>query len=113
MATRLAVFTLSLSSAFTADSTPASQTTPARLYEVVTETGMPHLEENLRYAITRENRCLTSEDLASAFPVLGHASLADCSCGTRVGTVTPSHISLCATAGMERRVARAGASVSN
>jgi hypothetical protein len=51
---------------------------PARLYEVITETGMPHLEENLRYAVTRENRCLTGEDLASVFPVLKSPSLADC-----------------------------------
>jgi hypothetical protein len=51
---------------------------PARLYEVVTETGMPHLEENLRYAVTRENRCLAGDDLASAFPILKSASLADC-----------------------------------
>jgi hypothetical protein len=67
-----------LVSAFAAVSISASDTTPARLYEVVTETGMPHLEENLRYAVTRENRCLTEEQLASAFPILRHASLADC-----------------------------------
>ena len=54
------------------------ETMPAGLYEVITETGMPHLEENLRYATTRENRCLEGEDLASAFPILRHASLADC-----------------------------------
>ena len=77
-AARLAFCTLSLISAFTAGSIPASETSPARLYEVITETGMPHLEENLRYAVTRENRCLAGEDLASAFPVLSHASLADC-----------------------------------
>lgn len=75
---RLPFCTLSLISAFTAVSVSASETIPARLYEVVTETGMPHLEENLRYAITRENRCLTGEDLASAFSILKSASLADC-----------------------------------
>ena len=75
---RLVFRTLSLVSAFTAVSIPASETTPARLYEVITETGMPHLEENLRYAVTRENRCLTGEELASAFPILKSASLADC-----------------------------------
>ena len=69
---------LSLLIAFTAASVSASETIPAKLYEVITETGMPHLEENLRYAVTRENRCLTSEDLASAFPILTHTSLADC-----------------------------------
>jgi hypothetical protein len=75
---RLTFRTLLLVSAFTAVSLPAAETTPARLYEVITETGMPHLEENLRYAVTRERRCLTGEDLASAFPVMKSASLADC-----------------------------------
>jgi hypothetical protein len=70
--------TLILVSAFAAVSISASETTPARLYEIVTETGMPHLEENLRYGVTRENRCLTDEELASAFPILESASLADC-----------------------------------
>jgi hypothetical protein len=69
---------LSLVSAFAVVSVPAAETPPARLYEVSTETGMPHLEENLRYATTRENRCLTDEELASAFPILKSASLADC-----------------------------------
>ena len=75
---RLVLRTLILVSAFAAVSIPASETTPARLYEVITETGMPHLEENLRYATTRENRCLTQEQLAAAFPILKSASLADC-----------------------------------
>lgn len=51
---------------------------PARLYDVTVETGMPHLEENLRYAATRTERCLTLKDLESAFPVLEHSSLAGC-----------------------------------
>jgi hypothetical protein len=51
---------------------------PARLYDVTVETGMPHLEENLRYAVTRSERCLTREDLASAFPILDHPSLEGC-----------------------------------
>jgi hypothetical protein len=70
--------TLILVGALAAVSIPASDSMPARLYEVITETGMPHLEENLRYAVTRENRCLTDEELASAFPILKSASLADC-----------------------------------
>lgn len=64
--------------ALTAAHVRASETMPARLYEVTTETGMPHLEENLRYAVTMEERCLAHEDLSSAFPILNHASLADC-----------------------------------
>ena len=51
---------------------------PARLYDVTVETGMPHLEENLRYATTRNQRCLARKDLASVFPILEHPSLAGC-----------------------------------
>jgi hypothetical protein len=59
----------------------ASDVLAPRLYEVVSETGMPHLEENLRYTITREERCLSEADLASAFPVLSHAALKGCTLG--------------------------------
>lgn len=62
----------------TAQGARAAGLVPERLYEVVTTTGMPHLEENLRYAVTRQTRCLTEKDLSSAFQILGHASLADC-----------------------------------
>lgn len=51
---------------------------PAHLYMLTSETSMPHLEENLRYAVTRTKRCMTRDDLASAFPVLQHPSLAGC-----------------------------------
>lgn len=47
----------------------ASESMPPRVYEVTTETGMPHLEENLRYATTREKRCLSHQELSSAFPI--------------------------------------------
>jgi hypothetical protein len=56
----------------------AAEPLPARLYEVTSETSMPHLEENLRYSITHEKRCLTEEDLSTAFPVLAHPALASC-----------------------------------
>lgn len=39
---------------------------------------MPHLEENLRYAVTRSEQCLAREDLGSAFLMLQHPSLAGC-----------------------------------
>ena len=39
---------------------------------------MPHLEENLRYATTREQRCLRLDDPASLFPILRHPSLEGC-----------------------------------
>ena len=52
-----------------------------RLYELVTETGMPHLEENLRYTITRDKRCLDDTQLSDVFPVLSHATLKGCTLG--------------------------------
>jgi hypothetical protein len=52
-----------------------------RLYELVTTTSMPHLEENLRYTTTREERCLSHDDLATAFSVLSHPALKGCKLG--------------------------------
>ncbi len=51
------------------------------LYDVTTETGMPHLEEGLRYAVTHEARCLAYQDFPTAFPVLKHPSLGGCRLG--------------------------------
>ncbi len=48
------------------------------LYRLTTETGMPHLEENLRYATIDETRCLTRADFATLFPVLKHPALQGC-----------------------------------
>jgi hypothetical protein len=56
----------------------ATDSTGARVYQIQTEPGMPHLEENLRYAITHEKRCLTEEQLELLFPALEHPSLAGC-----------------------------------
>jgi hypothetical protein len=56
----------------------AADVMPRQLYEITTETGMPHLEENLRYAITREKRCLSKNELWFAFPILHHAALKGC-----------------------------------
>ena len=39
---------------------------------------MPNLEENLRYATTREQRCVNLDDLDSWFPILRHPSLEGC-----------------------------------
>jgi uncharacterized protein DUF3617 len=47
-------------------------------YEITAQTAMPHLEENLRYATTRERRCLRGHELSSVFPILHHPSLAGC-----------------------------------
>jgi hypothetical protein len=49
-----------------------------RLYEMSTETGMPHLDESLRYAVVRERRCLDPHALQAAFWMLGHESLQGC-----------------------------------
>jgi hypothetical protein len=48
------------------------------LYQLTIETSMPHLEENLRYAVTREERCLSQDELLRAFPILEHPSLEGC-----------------------------------
>ena len=56
----------------------AADAPPIRLYEIITEIGMPHLEENLRYAITREKHCLSEEHLFLRFPILNHVALKDC-----------------------------------
>jgi hypothetical protein len=57
----------------------AGETLSARFYEIITETGMPHLEENLRYTTTRERVCLVHRELAVAFPILEHPALRGCS----------------------------------
>jgi hypothetical protein len=54
---------------------------PPRLYRVTTETGLPHLEENLRYATTRADVCLGARQLPTAFPLLQHDALAGCALG--------------------------------
>lgn len=59
-------------------STGAAETISPQLYEIITETAMPHLEENLRYATTREQRCLERGELRSAFAILQYAALKDC-----------------------------------
>jgi hypothetical protein len=56
----------------------SAQSFAPRLYEVATETGLPHLEENLRYATTRARLCLGRPQLATAFPILQHEALKGC-----------------------------------
>lgn len=57
----------------------SADSTVPRLYRITTETGMPHLEENLRNLTTRETRCLAPHELFKAFPVLQYAALHGCS----------------------------------
>jgi hypothetical protein len=56
----------------------ASETMPTELYELTTETGMPHLEENLRCTTQREKVCLRQQALSAAFPILDHPALQGC-----------------------------------
>lgn len=56
----------------------ASDALSPRLYHLTIETSMPNLEDNLRYATTRETSCLGRKELATAFPVLNHVSLEGC-----------------------------------
>lgn len=56
----------------------AAASLPPGSYGITTETDMPHLTENLRYATTHERRCLVSQPLSVLFPILNHPSLAGC-----------------------------------
>jgi len=67
-----------LVSAVAPPESPAPTGTAPVLYEVTTETGMPHLEENLRYATTHERRCISRNALFTAFPILTHPALKGC-----------------------------------
>ena len=55
-----------------------SDAAPPQLYELTTETSMPHLEENLRYANTTRRQCLVMSQLTTAFPILQHPALEGC-----------------------------------
>lgn len=57
---------------------PVSQTFPPGDYDVIIETVMPHLEENLRESVKRERWCAGGKPLAEAFPVLAHETLRGC-----------------------------------
>lgn len=58
-----------------------SQAVPPGLYEITTETLMPHLEENLRYANKRKVRCIGGHNPSEVFPILRHQSLNGCKLG--------------------------------
>jgi hypothetical protein len=69
--------------------------TACMLYEVTSQTGMPNLEENLRYTVTHQERCATERELLTGFPVLSHPSLAGCRLGEeqREGDTVTMHLS--------------------
>ena len=58
--------------------TPGPRESGPALYRLTTETGMPHLEENLRYTTTHTRRCLDRAALFTAFPILAHPALQGC-----------------------------------
>src|SRR5712664_3638337 len=62
----------------------AREEDPPAWFEITTETGMPNLEDNLRYLTTHEKRCLTRAELHRFFPVLDHPALAGCHLGVAV-----------------------------
>lgn len=60
-----------------AEAPPATASGPA-WYRVRTETSMPNLEENLRYATRIEERCVDPADLADQFWMTRDSALTDC-----------------------------------
>ena len=75
LAARLAVCVLTLG---LAAASGASDAPTRRMYRMSTHTGMPNLDENLRYAVVTEQRCLDPNDLSAAFWMLDDVSLRDC-----------------------------------
>ena len=53
------------------------------LYEIVVQTAMPHLEENLRYTRTTAKKCLTRSELFVAFPILTQGAFNECGLSQR------------------------------
>jgi hypothetical protein len=47
-------------------------------YALTIETVLPHLEENLRYATTRQQYCLGTQEATTLFPILRHAAFTGC-----------------------------------
>ncbi len=62
-------------------------TVPPGRYALTTQTLLPHLEEALRYATTREERCLDAPIADEFFPILKHEAFAGCSLA---GTAEPN-----------------------
>jgi hypothetical protein len=56
----------------------AEEIVQSGVYEIAAQLVMPHLEENMRYAATRERRCIPGADSSAVFSVLRYESLAGC-----------------------------------
>lgn len=63
----------------------SSQAVSPGLYEISNETLMPHLEDNLRYANSRERQCLRADLPEAFFPILRHQSFDGCELGAGNG----------------------------
>ncbi len=76
---RMAFLAAPLFGALTPPDTLASERAqkPA-LYEIVVQTTMPHLEENLRYTKTTSEECLTRSELLVTFPILSEGAFSEC-----------------------------------
>jgi hypothetical protein len=58
--------------------TAAPVPVPSGEYELTVQTGLPHLEEALRYATTRSRECLHEPVATDLFPLLLHRALTGC-----------------------------------
>jgi hypothetical protein len=96
---RSVVFSLLASALCCAAVASAQQPFAPRLYEVATETGMPHLEENLRYATTHSKLCIGPAQLLTAFPILQHEALRGCRLDPERSTASSAHLLLTCEAG--------------
>lgn len=89
-------------------STPAwasDEVLPPGSYEITAQTAMPHLEENLRYAMSRERLCLHGHELSSVFSVLPHQALSGCELGdeSRLGD-TVGYLLVCPSPGARETI---------
>ena len=76
-------------------------------YALTIETVLPHLEEALRYATTRELRCLDRPDATGLFPLLRHQAFTGCELVPAAGAADGRHFDLQCT----NRQAAAGSAV--
>jgi hypothetical protein len=63
------------------------QAAPNNSYEIKTETDMPNLKENLRYADTQVWQCIDGNTVSDFFPILQYEALHSCflEAGNRLG----------------------------
>ena len=74
----LAIAGMAIGSCCVAQPAAAPLTVAPGLYRVTAQTVLPHLEDNLRDAITRIEQCLGTQSAASLFPLLRHEAFAGC-----------------------------------